>query len=207
METSLTLLYTGGLRGDLAVLPRLYTFIRQLKARVATLYPGQPVLLIDQGAACAPDMWHCAVSGGRSALLALDGMGYDAAVNDGFAGPHVRDKLGPNVNLAIIDADRPFVRGGVACTVGDGLQTGAPFSIRLDPAPSSRLAGNALYLQTVSAGQVGEVRIEAGRMAEAALHFVPPVLAPDPTIAGIIDFILAEARYTQKKRERTHPDE
>ena len=96
METPLTILYTHDLRGDLDALPRLYSFLRQLKAhyaseevvQVCALDPAQPpgrILLLDLGESCAPEVWHCQVSGGRSTLVVLDGMGYDAARVDDAA--------------------------------------------------------------------------------------------------------------------------
>lgn len=197
---ALTLFYTAGLRGDLTGLPRLYTFLRQLKTRVSTLHPNDVQHTIDLGGACAADVWHCGISGGRSALVALDGMGYSAAVNDGYADTNVRTKLGANVNLSVIDAATPWITDGIAFVVGDSASP-APFTVRLDPAPVSRVQSGVLRLASVSAGQVGEVRVEGGRLTESAVHYLPPGTPPDPTISGIIDFILAEARYAQKKRE------
>lgn len=205
MEASLIVLYTGGLGGDLAVLPRLYTFIRQLRTRAVGLNPGVRVLLLDQGGACAPDVWHCGVTDGRSALVALDGMGFDAAHNDGYARADASERLGPNVNIAVIEPGRPLLRDGIAICADDARP--APLTIDLRPARRSFYADGVLHLERIARGQVGEVRLEAGRMVEAAAHYLPPGLAPDPTISGIIDFILAEARYAHKRRERTAADE
>jgi len=196
---ALTIFYTAGLRGDLALLPRLHTFLRQLRMRVTTLHPNDVQHTIDLGGACAAEMWHCASSGGRSALVALDGMGYSAAVNDGYADANVRAKLGANVNLSVIDALTPFLTGAIAFVVGDAVP--APLTVRLDSAPVSRLQAGVLRLAGISVGQVGEARVEGGRLVESAVHYLPPGTPPDPTISGIIDFILAEARYAQKKRE------
>lgn len=200
METSLIVFYTGGLGGDLAVLPRLHTFIRQLRARASAAVPGARILLLDQGGACAPDVWHCAVTDGRSALVALDGMGVDAAHNDGYAPPDVQDRLGATVNIAVVTSGHPFIRDEVVVCVDDAPP--APLTIDLRPAGRSFLADGVLRLERVVRGQVGEVRLEAGRLVEAAVHHLPPGLPPDPTISGIVDFILAEARLAQKRREQ-----
>ncbi len=71
---SLTLRYSAGIGGDLALLPRMFTLIQQLRARA-----NQPALLLDLGGTCADSVWHCRATGGRSALIVLDGMGYHAA--------------------------------------------------------------------------------------------------------------------------------
>lgn len=193
-------LYTGGLGGDLALLPRLYTFIRQLRARASAASPTARTLLLDQGGACAAGVWHCAVTDGRSALVALDGMGFDAARNDGYAPPDAKDRLGPTVNIAIVEPGRPFVRDGIAVCADDARP--APLTIDLRPAGRSFLAGNVLHLEQIAHGQVGEVQLEAGRLVEAAVHHLPPGMPPDPTISGIVDFILAEARLAQKRRDQ-----
>ena len=97
------------------MLPRLYSFLRQLQAHyreevvpVCQLEPAQAlgqVLLLDLGESCAPDAWHCEVSGGRSTLVVLDGMGYAAArVEDAAA---KRAKMGSGVQIALIDGDNP----------------------------------------------------------------------------------------------------
>jgi hypothetical protein len=72
---ALTVLYTARLRGEIERLPWLYTFLRDLRARAE----GAAVLLLDLGDSCAPGVWHCEVTGGRSMWVALDGMGYHAA--------------------------------------------------------------------------------------------------------------------------------
>src|SRR5690349_16457301 len=66
----LPIIYTYQLRGDLAWLPRLYTFIRQLAQDIEQEYGTKP-LLLDLGEACVPESWHCAATDGRSMLLAL----------------------------------------------------------------------------------------------------------------------------------------
>ncbi len=90
---NLSILYTANIRGDLALLPRLYTFLKSLQADLRQFAPEdesevmlcavqpRPVqtLLLDLGDSCAPDVWHCAATGGRSTLIALDAMGYHAA--------------------------------------------------------------------------------------------------------------------------------
>ena len=113
METPLTILYTHRLRGDLEALPRLYSFLRQLQAhysedvpRVCADDPAPPagsVLRLDLGESCDPQIWHCSASSGRSTLVLLDGMGFDAARVDNALPTHA--KMGDSVRLALVDAE------------------------------------------------------------------------------------------------------
>lgn len=94
----LTILYTAKIRGDLTLLPRLYTFLQKLKAEAQ-----HPVLLLDLGESCVDDVWHCAATGGRSTLVVLDGMGYHAANVTGFLEASQRDKLRTSLTTAMVD--------------------------------------------------------------------------------------------------------
>jgi len=71
-ERRLTLLYTAALNGNLALLPRLFSRIRQERANAALS------ILVDLGQSCAPEAWICESTGGRGMLVAMDAMGYDA---------------------------------------------------------------------------------------------------------------------------------
>jgi hypothetical protein len=68
----ITVLYTVGLRGELRILPYLFTLI---KAELAA--PPGPVVLVDLGESCRQDWPICRATEGRATLVALDGMGYD----------------------------------------------------------------------------------------------------------------------------------
>ena len=114
MEKPLTLFYTANVRGQLDLLPRLHTFLRQLKAQpvddefTVMLCAVEPLqrqfLLLDLGAACADDVWHCAVTGGRSALIVMDAMGYQAANVSGYLTAEARTRLEANLlQLALLD--------------------------------------------------------------------------------------------------------
>ncbi len=76
--TRLTLLYTANLRGDVALLPRLFSLIRR-EQRAA----DAPALLIDLGDTCAVESWLCRATMGRAPVLVLDSMGYDGVVIGG----------------------------------------------------------------------------------------------------------------------------
>lgn len=215
METPLTILYTHNLRGDLDVLPRLYNFQRQLKALYSEAVvqvcaddpaaaPGR-VLLLDLGESCAPDVWHCDVTGGRSTLVLLDGMGYNAArVSDA---PFLRAKMGDGVSMALVDEAKPHVIEDVIIATRDEA-TSAPYTLRIVLAASetTRLDGHTLHLAGLnSSQQVGTARLAfiVGRwtLTGDEIHELPKRTLPDPTITGSVDFVISEARYAQKRQK------
>ncbi len=212
----MTILYTYGLRGDLDVLPRLYSFLRQLQAhyreevvQVCSLDPAQApgrVLLLDLGESCAAEVWHCEVSGGRSTLVVLDGMGYDVTrVEDAAA---KRAKLGDSVRIALVDGENPHFIEDVVITAGNelgGFQS-RPYGLQiiLAPADETRLDGSVLRLAAIRGGQVGAAQLTqiVGRwsLATHEIHDLPRRVLPDPTIAASVEFVISEARYAQQRR-------
>ena len=219
METPLTILYTAHLRGDLEVLPRLYNFLRQLRAHYSeevvqvcaddpAVAPGS-VLLLDLGASCDPSVWHCDVTSGRSMLVVLDGMGFNAARVENAAGLY--EKLGENVRLALVDAASPQMIEDVLLAAEDyaGESETRPYSLQitLSPSDATRLDGRRLSLASVEGGQVGSVTLAqiVGRwvLTGQEIHDLPRRILPDPTIAATVEFVLSEARYAQKRRKST----
>jgi hypothetical protein len=199
VEKPLTIFYTGGLRGDLALLPRLHTFLRALRAELVPT--GEQALLFDLGEACAPGVWHCDVTGGRSALLALDALGCDAARADGLSAED-RSRLDANLlRLFPVNADHPWRAGDVcACAPPSACLAGCRLCVALEAAPATALAGHTLQLQGVRAGEVGTARVgpEPALLA-ASVHLLPTGTLPDATIAAVVDFVLDEARrYAQR---------
>lgn len=176
----LTVLYTQNLRGDFDLLPRLYTFIRTLRGK----QDGR-TLLVDLGGSCAPEVWHCAVTGGRSTLIALDGMGYDLA-HVALDAPN-RARLADQVTLQLVEDDHY-------------TDSDSGIRIRLESTDETTLADGVLTLQTVAKGQVGQVTLDPPDIISAHIHDLPADTLPDATIAGVIDFITGEARYYQKKQ-------
>ena len=98
----LTVLYTHNLRGDLDLLPRLYTLLQRLRSAA----PG-PCVLVDLGASCVPDVWPCNVTGGRSTLFVLDAMNYQAARVSDVLSPESLEQLAPQTMMALVDVGRP----------------------------------------------------------------------------------------------------
>jgi len=218
LHQPLYILYTANLRGNLDLLPRLYTFIRQLKQTApdleneAMICMFEPVnyrtLLLDLGNSCANRVWHCDATGGRSTLIVLDAMGYDAANVSGFLTADGREKLEGNVSVGLVDAMHTWHDGDVLVT--NGSRRGEPPSqpctlhIALTPATSTRLEGYTLYLASVEAEQVGMAQVaNTGRKPALAAHEVfdlPRSTLHDPTIAATVAFVVSEARQYERKR-------
>jgi len=200
MELPLIILYTANIRGNLDLLPRMYTLLRQLKVQPlgenseVKLCPDEPdlyrTLVLDLGESCSPAVWHCAATGGRSTLIVLDAMGYDAANVSSFLADGEREKLSGTVRLALVDSAHPWQT--------DGLQ------ILLQPAPETRLDNGVLSLASVQAGQIGVAHLTpAGhsyRLAAQAVFDLSPATPPDATISATVEFVVSEARFYQRKK-------
>lgn len=194
MEKPLTILYTHNIRGDLDLLPRLYTFIRQVRGEFAAGH----VYLVDLGASCDPAVWPCGVTQGRSTLIVLDGMGYHAANVTGVLNPPSRARLVEQVSMALVDAAHPHTAQDVIFTAQKSASGEASLQVILTPATAA-LDSDTLTLAALDAGQVGVTRLEAGKLHHA-IHTMPAGTRPDPTISGAVDFVRAEARYFEKKQ-------
>ena len=197
MAQSLSLLYTGHIRGQLGLLPRLHTFLRRLMAG------ADAALLLDVGASCSEQVWHCRATAGRSCLVALDGMGYHAAnVAAGLAAEQ-REKLAQQLSLGLVDARQDWqAPGGDILVSLEAKPSAHRLQICLQAAQGTQLRGKALWLGEVRAGQVGEVRLWLGdppRITKAQVHELPRNTPPNPSIAGLVEFIESEARYVMHR--------
>lgn len=215
--TPLLVLYTANIRGDLDLLPRLYTFIRHVKAQPfedeseVMLCPVQPIpvktVLLDLGNSCVPGAWHCAATGGRSTLMVLDAMGYQAVNIAGVLTDEARERLKTNVmTAALIDNTTVWHNGDVLVTTGKGDSSNHPHKIHIvcTPADPTRLEGRTLFLAGVFAGQVGIARLDIAGGVKLLSHeivMLPPTTLPDATIAATVDFVADEARYFQRRRD------
>jgi hypothetical protein len=198
VEAPLTILYTGGLRGDLELLPRLFTFIRQLKAAES----GR-VLLIDAGEACLPIVWHCDGTGGRSMLVALDSMGYDAVYAE--LSEADRARLSSRAQVAAVDQAHPAHFDGISVSVR--RDPNARLTVLLPMGVKTILEGDVLRLARLDAGEVGRIRLSADqaaspfRLASKVLP-LPPQTPPDSTISGMIAFIKSEVKLAMRRHKR-----
>jgi len=195
---SLSLLYSANLRGDIALLPQLFTFMQRLK-------PGEDPgrLILDLGNACHGAAPHCRQTGGRSMLIALDGMGYHAANIEGALDARNRRRVDAQVAMALVDSAndwryRPPSLADASIRLTLQPNSGpARLQICLAPAERTRMDGNVLFLRDVRAGQVGAVSVDlrqSPRVTESAIHDLPPATPPNPGITSAIEFIESEAR-------------
>lgn len=224
----LHILYTANLRGKLEFLPRLHTFIKQLKAlpivdesdvMLCAVQPPTPprTVLLDLGYASDPAVWHCAATEGRSMLIALDAMGYDAANVRGMLSVESRARLKDNLmGMALVDDAETDAKNRVPTNHDDRVGTplwasalhsikdeGREITISLVPSSRTHLKDGIVFLADVQAGQVGIAQITRDNnhlaLQAHAIFDLPPDTPPDPTIAGTVEFILSEAnRYRQK---------
>lgn len=196
LNSTLTVLYTADLRGNLDLLPRLYSLLKRLRAE----FSAERVVLLDLGNACDSDVWHCAVTGGRSMLIALDGMGYDAASVTGILTSESRAKIadmGEIVRLELHDFEQPYRCDTLRVTMQAAVRTS--------------LEADLLSLAAVKTGEVGVAHLtQRGsdwHLETFGVYALTPGTLPDPTIAGMVEFITAEARYAQKKRASAPRDD
>lgn len=229
-RTEVSLIYTAALDGQIALLPRLSTRIKQERQR-------GPLLLADLGRSCAPGVWICESTGGRGMLVAMDGIGYDAfhigALDMLYHYPALVDQIRHIVGT-------PFAAGPWSCSVrrgalsvvfanGQNLEAvAAQQPAEVDLVIGLRLGETSLVegLQIeraqgkpisclrvdggIAPGQRGPVlvRIHMALWPEApylgildqASLDLPDDLPPDPTLSGVIDFVQDEARQAERKR-------
>jgi hypothetical protein len=226
MSNPLHILYTSNLHGDLDLLPRVQTFLRYLKSlpidesdvMLCAVQPQTPhVLFVDLGNACAPDIWHCTATAGRSTLIALDAMGYHAANATDALTPESRIRLRDNLlGMALVDPENPSHQDNLLFTARregsqplpasgfnsprpEGEGQGVRVSINLTPASTTHITSNTLHLRDVHAGQIGMAQVSfltgTPTLNAYAIFDVPNDTAPDPTIAATVDFIRSEARF------------
>jgi hypothetical protein len=185
MQQDTLILYTHHLRGQIDMLPPLFTFLRELRKK----YAAEKTLLLDLGDACTPDVWHCGATQGRSMLIVLDAMGYHAANVKGFLSHEGRAKLAGVVTMKLMDDTQPFVDD-------------SDLQISLVASDKTELRDNAmLSLVSVIEGQVGVVQLsDEHKLITHDILSMSPRTAPDPTIAGVVDFVLSEAKYYGRKK-------
>lgn len=197
--STVTLLYTANLRGELALLPRLFSLIQGERRS-----GGEVTWLVDLGDTCALDSWVCCATEGRAPFLVLESMGYDGVVIGGPEGvpipPSSLRRLAGTLAMAILIWSRatPLRKRGITVTVAPGdvpVPDGQP-AIRVDrstgalPAPGARPV-----LGDVPQGCLARVDLAwPAWTVQAARHLaVTPDTPPDPTIAAIVELVESEA--------------
>lgn len=200
---TLTIFYTARIAGDLNLLPRLHTFLTQL----ATAYAHKP-LLLDLGESCTPEVWPCEITGGRSTLIVLDGMGYHAANVQDVLAEGERHKLHGAISMGAVD-ERYSWRYNVPpihdedIVVSLGPVPTLRLNIVLQPADATTLEDRVLRLQQIAKRQVGIVHVDMTgepQLIESQIVDMPPDLRPDATISAAVSFVEDEARYLESRK-------
>lgn len=198
--TVVTVLYTANLRGTLGLLPRLFTLIQQ-ERRTAS----GPVLLLDLGDTCAADVWVCRATQGRAPLLALDGMGYDAAVIGGPEEvpipPDALRQLVGRLGLRILIWNRAIslTRRGITLGIaaGEALLPAPSPGVRVDRAAPTLPALHTVpaVLGDVPQGHLARVdlRWPEAEVTAAALRAITAGTPPDPTVSALVELVEGEA--------------
>lgn len=198
----MTLLYTAHLAGEVTLLPRLFTLIKQ-ERRTAS----GPVILLDLGDTCSVEAWICQATQGRAPFLVLDSMGYDGAV---IGGPEqvpipplsLRHLLN-NVTMPVILWNRAcqITRRHITFTIAPG---NAPLSdqgpgVRIDRSKETLPDATDLgpTLGDVAQGVLARVDIAWPEwiIKSTCLIRVEPETPADQTIAAVVELVENEARY------------
>lgn len=202
MLDALTILYTHRLRGDLARMPRIYTWLESLRA------DDPRPLLLDLGESCTPDVWPCSATEGRAGLVVLDGMGYHAANTAQDLSAVDRQKLRGVVTMALVD-ERTVWRYRVPPMEDETIlvslkpQPALRLCIALEPASETSLDAGILRLAGIEGGQLGRVRLDLQGEPSLISHEVlqmPEGLAPNPGISAAVEFVEDEARLYLRKQ-------
>lgn len=201
MDT-LTILYTHNIKGKLQLLPRLYSYLQQLKQEY-----DPNALLLDIGNACDESIWHCEATQGRSTVIVMDGMGYHAVNVANFMGHSERDSLHGNIVTGLVTERHmwryfvPPVRDEDIVIAGQATPA-IRLCIIAAPAEANILDNRMLYLQGIEQGEVGLVQVDmmSMRIIKSINFKMPKGLKPDATIAASVDLIEEEARFTQNRR-------
>jgi hypothetical protein len=196
MNQLLTVLYTHDLHGEIQLLPRLASALRAARAA----HPRS--VYIDLGEACGPQAWHCAETGGRSMLVALDGVGCAAARADGLS-PEARALLGKAIlSMHAVDDAHPARTARLAYRTTPDADPQADLTLYLHPADQTAVTDGRLLLARLARRTLGVVTVDITQAMILDMQAVPitGALLPDPTISGLVEFVLNEARLAARKR-------
>lgn len=200
---TLTIFYTSHLRGNLDALPRLYTFLQALRQQ-----HDPRAVLLDLGESCAPDIWHCRATGGRSTLIVLDGMGYHAANVSGLLQAGERSKLRGVISMALLDHGDAW-RYQMPPVSDEGIlfstvpNPALRLCVLVQPGTQTALHERLLTLQDVAPDMVGLAQVDLrgeAQLIAADLLPLPAGLAADLSIRYAIEFVEEEARHFERQQ-------
>ena len=211
--STLTLLYTANLCGELAILPRLFSLIRREQQAAQT-----PALLIDLGDSCVVESWVCEATQGRAPFLVLDSMGYDGAVIGGPERvpipPSSLRRLAGDVTLRFVIWNRTATlsRRGASVTVvaGSAPTPDDTGFVRIDRAAATLPdIGARPVLGDVPQGHLARVDIALPAWIVRATRLIEltPDVPADPTIAAVVELVESEARSYAQQQGGNHASE
>lgn len=191
----MNIIYTHHLNGHLDHFPRLFTHIKALSARLSP----KP-LLLDLGESCHPTQWHCGATDGRSALIVLDAMGYDAVNTHDLLTSSSYDKLKDQVLMKLVHDAQPHIIKNVMLALSPVSSEGLWMpKICLTPSDETVIQDDWLYLTKIAGDEIGIVQID-GDNINHQVEKISTNTIPDPTISGVVDFVLAEAKFYGDKK-------
>ena len=227
-DLRVTVLYTVSLRGELRLLPYLFSHIKQQRATATGI-----TLLVDLGETCRMDWPICRLTEGRALLVAMDGMGYDAfclspgepLLTDTVYQSRLRNTvvgavLAPGeirtftkkiaeeqyLQIRIGGGADPFPPApDAALTVQ--LQRGQPLASRvLDP--HTVLIEDMREDKIPALGRV-DLRINSGQveLSDARRLPIPAGIMPDPSISSVIEFVESEVQLAARNKGQFLPPE
>ncbi|MBN2304370.1 MAG: hypothetical protein JXQ72_07845 [Anaerolineae bacterium] len=203
--SSVTWLYTANLKGDLHLLPRLFTLIQQ--ERRSAHEANSLALLLDLGDTCALDSWVCPATQGRAPFLVLDAMGYDMALigagEQVSIPPDSLRRLLDTIMMRVALWNRPghFTKRGITFHLASGTADfpAAEPGIRIDRTTTALPGANATppVLGDVARGHLARVTMAwpDWTVQDARLLPLPETTSPDPTIAAVVELVENEARH------------
>lgn len=191
----MNIIYTHNLNGRLEHFPRLFTHIKRLFGGLSP----KP-LLLDLGGSCTTDQWHCRATDGRSALIVLDAMGYDAVNTHGLLSTNSYAKVKDQVLMTLVHDAQVHIIKNVVISLAPTSSAGIWMpQICLTASDSTHMQADWLYLQKIAGDEIGFVQID-GDTIHHSINKIPANTIPDPTIRGVVDFVLAEAKLYRDKK-------
>lgn len=189
----MNIIYTYQLNGNLTYLPRLFTHIQSISAQMT----AKP-LLLDLGGLCNPNVWHCDVTEGRSMLIVLDAMGYHAVNCVHLLTPTSYAKIKDQITLSLVD-ETPQQMKNVMFATQLALLSDENLKICLTPTHTTHWDMGWLHLGKIASDEVGIVQLDGDTIQYRNEKTLTNTI-PNPTISGVVDFVLAEANLYRKKK-------
>lgn len=210
---TITFLATAHIAGELNLLPRLFTLIRQERRQAAG-----PVVLLDLGDTCAAEAWVCQATWGRAPFLVLDSMGYDAAI---IGGPETTPIPPASLRLLVDQMLMPVIiwkrprtlsKGSMTFTIAPGIPnvTPTPPVLVVDrTSPMPPASGDPPIVGDVPQGHLARIDVAwpQWEVLSARLLTVDASTPPDPTIAAVVALVEQEARQFAQQQGDDHEPE